>query len=188
MAFSGLPVSEEARAQLSAIKVDGELQDPTTFHITALYLGKKVPVDTVMSAIRACHDFCQTQKPFEVQTSLVTSFPANPEDGIPVIAKVVSPELMKFREGLKQAVIASGVPFDDKYPEYKPHVTLAYSDNPVTDQKITPVAWTIDHMIMWCGDRSADGMTVEIPLGTSTPHTAAALRLIEAGLHLWTMK
>jgi len=154
MAFMGIRVPAAAAAELSSIAVpEGRRLEPGEMHITLLYLGKDTPLVSALGAVMGSHTVARAWKPFTVHAALLTSFPRNPDDGVPVIVRVVSEELMKFREEVRRAMDRMSVPYSNKYPEYKPHVTLTYVDEEgVAPSRIRPVSWTVDRMTVWAGE------------------------------------
>jgi len=156
MAFIGIQVPEGVREKLAAVDAAGEKVDPASMHITLLYLGKGTSLAQVVKAIAVCASFAQRAKPFAVGCAVRTCFPANPDDGVPVIARVVSPGIAGFREALRAELEKAGVEYSNKYPDYKPHVTLAYSPEPAADQGFEPVVWTVKDFVIWGGDEMDD--------------------------------
>lgn len=184
MAFLGLVVPERAAQTLATQEVEGERIDPSVMHVTMLYLGKEVPIDDIVAAIRVVHGVVSGLQPFECRVASIGSFPANPDDGVPVIGRLDPTGISDVRAALKEAFDAGQVPYSNKYPDFKPHVTLAYSDTEFPDRPIEPVVWTCSRLTMWCGDRDDDGMNVEIPLGGKSEHVEAAIQLVTAALRL----
>ncbi len=152
MAFIGLKVPAPEAARLLSLPVPpGSPLTAGEMHITLLYLGKGVPVVSTLGAVMGCHTVAARWKPFRVHAALLTSFPAG-EDGVPVIVRVVSEELMAFQAQLKAAMERMSVPFSDKYPEYKPHVTLTYANEAVQPTKVGPVSWDVGEVTVWGGE------------------------------------
>ena len=184
MAFLGIVVPEEAARVLAGHEVPGVPTSTHTQHCTMLYLGKQVPIDDICAAIRAVFDVANQTKPFTCSVSGIGSFPANPDDGVPVIGRLDQTDIMAVREAVRAQFDQDGVPYSNKYPDYTPHVTLAYADEQVPDRPIDPVVWTCSRLTMWCGDVDDDGMVVEIPLGGTGDTVEAAIKVITAALHL----
>jgi 2'-5' RNA ligase len=167
MAFIGVKVPPEVTSQLSAIQVPGKALEQEEMHITLLYLGKGMSAYHVLSAAMGCHTVTVRWKPFTVHAAALMCFPENPEDGVPVIARVVSTELARFREEVRGAMDKMSVPYSNKYPEYKPHVTLAYapagSAGPAPE-KIGPFSWTVREVTVWGGKEMTDGIRTTLSL------------------------
>lgn len=175
MAFVGLRVPHETARLLGEIDVPGKKESVSNLHTTVLYLGKDVPVEQIASAVTAIYEVTSNTKPFTVETSLVTSFPANPEDGIPVIARIESDPLHVLQSSLKDALKRHDVAFSDKYPEYKPHVTLAYlkDGEAPSDKSIPTVTWGVGEMILWGGDTGDNRLIVTFPFSLNGTQKAA---------------
>jgi len=170
MAFIGLKVPHETARLLGQVRVEGDKVDLSEMHITVLYLGSALPIETIAQATQVAYEVTSKTLPFLVGTELVTSFPANP-DGIPLIAKIESDPLKALRKALTAAFDEAGVPYDKKYPDYKPHVTLAYMTpeegngplKPPPDQTIPHLAWGAHEMVLWGGDQGDEKLTVLFP-------------------------
>jgi 2'-5' RNA ligase len=170
MAFLGIKVPHEIARALAGIDISpqGEKVTLSTMHVTILYLGKETPVEKLLAATEAAFSVTSTFPPFQVETSLVSTFSANPDDGIPIIARIDSPALHELKDALKASFKKAGVEFPDKYPEYKPHVTLGYSqdlETEIRDKKIAPpVQWGVGEVVLWGGDKGDEKLTVTFPL------------------------
>lgn len=168
MSFLGIRVPHEIARALNGIDIPGEKQPLDHFHITVLDLGKNTPVEQLMKAAEAAYEVTSKFPPFQVETSLVSSFSANKDDGIPIIARVDSKPLHELLGALKAAFKAADVEFNDKWPEFKPHVTLGYSqdlETPIKDKKIDPpVQWGVGEVVLWGGDKGDEKLTVTFPL------------------------
>ncbi len=168
MAFIGLKVPASAARALSSIEVPAGAPIPEEeMHVTLLYLGKGIPVVNALGAAMGCHTVAVRWKPFMVHAAALMSFPENPDDGLPVIARVVSSELGKFREEVRVAMDKMSIPYSNKYPEYKPHVTLAYAAGgtpPVTAVKIGPVSWEVRELTVWGGQEMTDVVQATLQL------------------------
>lgn len=93
MAFLGLKVPHETVRLLGQIKVEGEKVDLSEMHITLMYLGKGLPIEAITAATEVAFAVTSKTRPFTVRTELVTSFPRNPDAGIPIIARIESDAL-----------------------------------------------------------------------------------------------
>lgn len=181
MAFIGLKVPHETARLLGQVKVDGDKVDLSEMHVTVLFLGSNVPIETVTEATKVAYEVTSQTKPFTVATELVTSFPKNP-DGIPIIARVESEPLHELRKALTAAFDAAGIAYDKKYPEYKPHVTLAYlhgAEKAPPDQKLPPLEWGAGEMVLWGGDSGDDKLTVTFPFALAPSKSASYRALVQ---------
>jgi 2'-5' RNA ligase len=172
MAALMFQVPPETARVLHEIPVPGdkEYEDP---HITVLYLGKDLPIERIGEMLPVIYDITSKTLPFSVATSHVSSFPGG-DDGVPVIARINSPALHRFRDELCEAFDAEGLPYDKKFPEYKPHTTLAYSPDPETevDLDIPEISWGAHELMLWGSNRGTGRLVIKFPL--SLPMAKAA--------------
>ncbi len=116
-------------------------------------------------------------KPFTVATSKITTFPPNPDDGTPIIGLIDSPELHAFRKTLCETFDKSGVEYNKKYPDYRPHVTLGYSSDPLGGDKavnlaIPVVEWGAHELVLWGGDSGDNRIIITFPFSVATTKAA----------------
>ncbi len=171
MAFVGLRVPHDAARLLEGVKVPGDRLSASDMHVTILYLGKGLPMVQVAKAMVACSVVTEAQPPFGVSVSRVSSFPRNKDDGFPVICPVDSPELHSLRSALRASFQKLGVPFSDKWPEFRPHVTMSYvKDLPdgvegfSFDQPLPgPLSFTALELTIWGGDKGDGRVHVGLP-------------------------
>jgi 2'-5' RNA ligase len=163
MSMVGLRVPAETARVFSELSVPGVPEDPGFLHITMLYMGDDVPVETLAKAMTVMFGITRQTNPFTVRTSVMTCFPKN-DDGVPIICRIES-EALHFLQGrIKAAFQMHGVPFSDRHPEYKPHVTLAYADEPIEDQAISTLEWGAHEVFLWGGDQADQRLIVTFPL------------------------
>lgn len=164
MSFIGIRIPHDVGRMFSAIEVPGRKTPIDEFHITAIYLGKDVPLETIGRAVVAAAEVAEGTRPFRLSVDRMTSFPKG-DDGVPVICPVTSPELHELNSKLKLSLDKYGVEYSKKFPEYKPHVTLAYADaaaNPPEEQ-VGPLEWSAYEMVMWGGDAGDERMSATFP-------------------------
>lgn len=176
MAFIGIKTPSETAKLLASYSVPGKPEPVEQSHITLIYLGKDVPIKVLAKALEATYEVTSQTQPFKVQTSMVSCFPKG-EDGVPVICPVESEALHTFRARIKAAYEAYGVPFSNKYPEYKPHVTLSYADEAISAQPIPTVEWVADQVILWGGNHGAERLVMTFPLSTASSPVASRVAL-----------
>jgi 2'-5' RNA ligase len=164
MAFIGLKLPHETARLLHGLEVEGEPVGTDTMHVTVLYLGKGVTTRQITKAITAAEKIISNTPPFLLKTNKVTCFPKG-EDGVPIIAKINSPELIEFHSSLKLAFDKAGVDYSNRFPDYKPHVTLAYNDKVIEDIRFEDtLQWAAHEVTLWGGDNGDDRMSVTFPL------------------------
>jgi 2'-5' RNA ligase len=180
MAFLGLKCPPETARILSEVDFGdfGEKQSPSSMHITVLYIGKEVPIEKIASMIAPIFSVASQTKPFTVSTSRVMTFPPNPDDGVPIIAPIDSNDLHAFRKSICEAFDKAGIEYNKKYPDYRPHLTLGYSEDPLvhTDGAINlqfpTVEWGAHELVLWGGDSGDNRLIVTFPLSIATTKTA----------------
>jgi 2'-5' RNA ligase len=180
MAFLGLSVPAPTARVLSEIDFGdfGEKEPPSSMHITVLYVGKEVAIETIASMIPVIFSVAFQTKPFTVATSRVTTFPPNPDDGVPIIAPIESNDLLAFRKVLCAAFDEAKIEYNKKYPDYRPHVTLGYSQDPLVnadnavDLTIPIIEWGAHELVLWGGDSGDNRLIVTFPLSVVTTKTS----------------
>jgi 2'-5' RNA ligase len=173
MAFLGVKVPHEAARLLSEVDYGGigEREPLDHSHITLLHLGKKVPLASICKAIIPIFEAVSRCAPFTVSTSRVSVFTPHPDEGtVPIICPIDSPALHELRAAVGASCDAAGVDFSKKFPDYTPHVTLAYSKDASTytnwggDIPFTPVEWGVHEIVMWGGDEGDKRIVVTFPM------------------------
>lgn len=183
MAFVGLRVPHDAARLFETVDVPGERLSASDMHITMFYLGKDVPIEVVARAMVVAHGVTSSRTPFLVEYDEVSSFPAGP-DGVPIICPVRSLELHRYRQSLKEAFEAGGVPFSNKHPDYRPHTTLSYYVPGPGEEGFSysaklpgPLSFTALELTIWGGDDGDGVVHVGIPFVLS-PLERIARRLV----------
>lgn len=183
MALLSTTVPLETAKLLHSLGVAGE---PTTdLHITILYPGKdELGVKAALAYIEATHDAIAGIEPFDVEVTRLSTF--DPKDGVfPIIGVIDSPELHKLREALVRVYESKGVPYDKKFPVFKPHVTLAFQDasepREVWEQELPhPLSWMVSEISLWTGTEGPmegdRNMVVTFPLSM---HRRVAARWLQ---------
>jgi len=171
MAFLGLQVPAPTSRLFSEIEVDGDKTALGTYHVTMIYMGKDVPMEVLSEAIKATFEVTSKTRPFSVKTNKVTTFPKN-DDGVPIIARVESEALHDLRAKLVESFQANGVDFNNKYPDYKPHVTLSYAEDSISDFEIPTVEWGAHELVLWGGDDGDRKLVVTFPFSLDADKTA----------------
>ena len=136
-----------------------------------MYLGKDIPIERISKMLPVIFDVTSSTTPFSVASSEVGCFPAG-DDGVPVIAKVSSPPLHEFRERLTQAFDANDLEYDKKFPEYKPHVTLAYDGDGDFELEFPEIVWGAHELVLWGSNRGTGRLVVKFPLSLPQGRTA----------------
>jgi 2'-5' RNA ligase len=178
----GIRVPAEVGRILEQQEVPGEPHSASDIHITVLYIDKASPILNVAKTMVAAYSVTSKTRPFQITIQNISSFPRNPDDGIPIICLVDSPELQTIHHALKAEFDRLQVPYRHKYPEYKPHVTLSYikeetsGDDVFNSSLPGPVSFTVYELsIMGYADDAH--VRVELPLSLSMEDRIAS-RLI----------
>lgn len=179
MAFIGIEVPHSTARLFGEIEVPGTRESSASLHVTLVYIGSNVAIDAIADAVKATYAVTAKTRPFTVRATRVTSFPVNPDDqgGHPIIARIDSDELHGLRENLVEALDEAGVEFNNKFPEYKPHVTLAYAPEAIEEFRIPTIEWGAHEIVMWGGDEGDGRLTVTFPLALKAPKAVAAAAL-----------
>ena len=174
MSFLGLKVPHETARLLSGLEVPGKREAVSSFHVTMFYFGDELDIDRLADIIKVTFEAITGTKPFTVRTSQLTSFPAAKDTPTPIICRVESDALHDLRDKIKQAYEAAGVEFANNHPEYKPHVTLSYSDEGgVEEQRIPTVEWGAHELVLWGGDDGDDTLVAHFPFALGDLEVAA---------------
>lgn len=165
MAFIGVRVPASTAAILSKVKVPGDHVPPEEMHVTLLNLGEKIPIPEILQATMACYLMTKRWAPFRASTRRVTTFPKGESDKVPIIARVLCPEMHRLHEALQKSLDHMEIDYSKKFSEFKPHVTLSYSKMDISDVKlIQPVTWSIEEVVIWGGDHGVERIAVTLPL------------------------
>jgi 2'-5' RNA ligase len=162
MSFIGIKIGHDVGRLFSSIEAPGKKVPIDELHITTLYLGKGIPLETLGRAVIAVAEVAEATRPFRLVVESRSSFPMN-DDGVPVICPVISEELHDLNTRLKAALDAHGVDYSKKFTEYHPHVTLAYAEEPVPDEALPTLEWSAYEMVIWGGDSGDERMSATFP-------------------------
>lgn len=184
MAMIGVRVPAEAARLLAAIPGPAEFGEPEPadqFHITLAHLGDDLTIDEIARAIEPTFAVASSTAPFVVSTSHVSTFPAHPEHRtVPIIALIDSPELHALWGILGRTLDDAGVDFSKKFPEFRPHVTLAYGKDPLIDTDKAadihlprPLMWGVHEIVLWGGGKGANHVVVNFPLSLGLTKAAS---------------
>jgi 2'-5' RNA ligase len=174
MAFIGLRLPPEVGRHLVAVDVPGERVDYGHAHVTISYLGDNTPVEEAMRAAAVLVHVAQQFKPIRCKTDKVDHFDAGDGGKYPIICPVKSPELHRFKTALEEALDLAGVEYDKKWPVFKPHTTLSFSEEPVESRAMPLLEWVSHEVVLWGGDDRDQGAVVEVPFSPSMAQRVAA--------------
>lgn len=114
-----------------SLAIDGG-EDPDEFHVTLAYGHFDAKGDEDDTSVRVQHaiDDIRDLIPDDIHFDATGRFAASKSsDGQDVIyARVAAGQLEEAHDGLLKALKEHGINLEDTFPEYKPHMTLAYID------------------------------------------------------------
>ncbi len=147
---------------------EGEPAD--NLHVTSIYLGDISEIKDDREVVEPLvSTLARRTTPFSGVLDRVSHFGPS-EDGLTaVVLEADSGLLHRFRTRLKSALQAAGVTWDEKFPTYRPHVTLGYwPEDEIPDRFSkpgpldTPIPVTFSEVSMkWDGER------IDTPFGAA---------------------
>jgi len=175
MAALMLQIPHETARILHEVDVPGD-KTPEDPHVTVMYLGSDVPVETIAEMLPILYGVTSKTLPFSVSTKHVSTFPPG-KDGVPVIAQIESKALHELNAALRSAFDGAGIPYDKKFPEFKPHTTLAYDPNHETHGQLSidipELSWGAHELVLWGSDRGTGRLVVTFPFSFSAVKVAS---------------
>lgn len=162
MSMIGLKVPADVVEKLLKIKVPGKKVPDDSYHITMFYFEKEFKIKDMMNLIKLVHDVIKNVEPFQIKGKKVSCFPKG-EDGVPIIIPVESEGLMELRKRLAKKFDASDFQFSKKYPEYRPHLTLAYSSKDGDEKDVDGIRWKATEIVIWGGPHDDEQIVISIP-------------------------
>ncbi len=183
MAFIGIKVPLECGRLLSKIDVPGEKTSVSEMHITLLHFGDNWPISEISKALESTYEVVSNTQPFLVTMEKSTHFPKGPDSDskFPIISRVKSKELHELRDALAKEFDDKKIEFSKLHKDYKPHVTLSYSDEEPDDIEFAhPVEFVVQEIVLWGGDHGDDRIFVTFPLaGPEKTKNAVLLQKVE---------
>lgn len=166
MAMLAIPISQDISRLFREIEIDANRD--SSDHISLFYFGDNLPIQKILKIIPIVFDICSIKRPFEVTCSKIISFPKG-KHGYPIVAEIKSEELEDIRNSIKKLFNKKNIKYEDNFPEFRPHITLGYSENEPKDIKFEKVKWAISQVGLYGGDTADSKIFVNFPftLGTS---------------------
>jgi 2'-5' RNA ligase len=165
LAFLGIRVPAEVGRLITGLEVPGEKESPSEYHITILCFDDNWPISAISKALEATYDVVSKFNPFRVTSEKISHFPPFEDNPIPIIAPIESKELHKLRDKLVEAFEEDDIDFKKNFPDFKPHITLAYSKDEHDDSAIDPaIEFTVSEIVLWGGDHGDDRIFITFPL------------------------
>lgn len=165
-----LELDAEQVRPLWDLPIPGNREALDKAHCTMVYFGQGGTVGGSAPILEIVERALAKTGPFQASIQTITSFePSESSDGLrPIICKVEAPALMKLRADIVAELVKAGIPFANNFPDYKPHVTLAYQDpsEPWKDITLaTPVTFGVTSVsVLFGGHGDAQQTTITWPL------------------------
>lgn len=176
MSFLQIKVSNDISRLFKSIKVPGDKTPGDEYHITLICFEDDFSMEDATEALLPIFKSINNFEPFKVKTNTITNFPAG-KDNYPIIAKIESTELHDLQKELRKALDKADVEYKNNYPEYKPHVTLSYSEEDIKDYKIDPIEFMVHEIVFSVGEEAHDQVSIIFPLKNTSSQKAAFLQL-----------
>lgn len=116
----------------STVVLDSYPHGVSEWHCTLFYLGSEDDVDNyfeVSSIVGGVsEEILSKNNPVTAKVVDIITFPKG-EDGIPVVFKLESPELIELNRKIVSTLKDMGIESSSKFKDYKPHITLGYTEN-----------------------------------------------------------
>lgn len=181
MSMIALKIPSNISEKLSKIKVDGKKELPEEYHITMFYFDGKLKIDDICKITKIMNSVLGKFSPPKISFKEVSSFPKG-DDGFPVIVPIISDDLIEVRKSLAKAFDKEKINYSKKWPEFKPHLTLAYSKKEPTNQKIDKSFWNATELVLYAGDKFEfskfeSGMFIFMPFGKKASSKFEMVRL-----------
>lgn len=180
MAFLGVKIPVSTARLLSDIDVPGKKTGVHEMHITMLLFDDNWPISELAKSMETAYDIVSETKPFIVSLEEVSCFPKREDHPCAIIAPVVSDDLHDLNEKLRKEFDKNDIEFDKKFKEYKPHVTLSYSEEEIKAFKLDPLKFSVEEIILFGGDHGDSRIFVTMPLkGPEKKKNSELLRQID---------
>mgnify|MGYP003475356039 CR=1 FL=1 len=181
MSMIALKIPSDISEKLSKIKVDGKKELPQEYHITMFYFDGKLKIDDICKITRIMNSVLGRFVPPKISFKEVSFFPKG-NDGFPVIVPILSDDLIEVRKSLVKAFDKEKINYSKKWPEFKPHLTLAYSKKEPTNQNIGKCSWNATELVLYAGDKFEfskfeNGMFIFMPFGKKASSKFEMIRL-----------
>jgi 2'-5' RNA ligase len=156
-------------------------EDNSPSHVTFLYIGEvkgderqKELIQVLKEVFSDCWEDCVGQL-----QSLEYFDHEDKDRRVPHMSVAFNRDMEEFRDCVKKGLEEGGFPVQDKFPEFKPHVSLAYMPGMDSqwDGERPNGAWQFDNMEVW----GLPDKVHRIPFGKKSARTAANWQAKQAG-------
>ena len=164
----GLKVPEEICERLAKISVPGKKISPEEMHITMFYFEDKLKIKAVVNIVQAMYEVTKKFDEIPIKGNVISTFKKG-DDGVPIIIPILSEDLLNIRNKMAKKFDETDIKYSKKWPEFKPHLTLAYSPKEMEDKKLEKnISWKASEVVLWAGEwQSNPGILVSMPLHLS---------------------
>ena len=164
MAFLGIKIPDELANLLSDIDVPGNKELKDNLHITFLMLSSEpIDIKDVSEIIKVTYNIFSKIEPFFVSFDKLTNFPKG-DKGYPIILTISSKKFEQIHKKLWTACEEAGIDFSKKFKNFRPHITLSYSDKPIKETNISELGFTVTEFVLWGGSKDKKLVDVTFPL------------------------
>lgn len=125
MAMIAIPIDSSFSSLLQRVDVPGNRD--FSDHCTLIYFENEMPIKKIVKMIPLIHELTGKMIPFNIKSTTITSFDKG-KHGYPIIARLESKELFDLEKEIKKIFDKNKIKYSTKYKEFKPHITLSYSD------------------------------------------------------------
>jgi 2'-5' RNA ligase len=165
VAFLGIRVPAEVGRLITGLEVPGDRESPSEYHITLLCFEDNWPISEISQALEATYDVVSKIEPFSVKATQVSHFPKREGHPVPIIAPIKSEGLQDLHKKLAKSFNSDKIDFKKTFKDYKPHITLAYSEDEHDDFEIDPpIEFVVNEVVLWGGDTGDDRIFITFPL------------------------
>ena len=164
MAFLGIRVPIEVGRLIAGLDVPGEKETASEYHVTILCFEDNWPISEIVKATEATYEVISKIKPFLVKSSKVSHFSAH-KGTTPIIAPITSDTLHEVHKELCKEFDKRKIDYKKTFKDYKPHITLAYSEDKHDDFKLdTKIEFAVNELVLWGGDHADDRIFITFAL------------------------
>lgn len=165
MAMIAIDVPTNITDIINDINLPGEcLKKEVNHHITMFYFEDELEMEDILKIIPIVYEVTHKTKPFIINTKTYSSFPKG-KYGYPIVAQIKNKQVLSLRNEIKKAFIKNDIKFDQKYPDYKPHLTFEYNKKELDETNFNEIAWPINKITLFAGDKNKEQLLVEFPFG-----------------------
>lgn len=144
--FIGLwlhPMDAKYLAQHAFITANAEGSEKAEdLHVTLAYIPQ-ISLSGANKVKRLVREFSYSHGPVDARISGASRFTEGAGDKDAIVLRLESQPLMGFRAALVKHLEAGGVNMPQRFPVYKPHITLRY----VPKEAIVPINWDSDESV-----------------------------------------